>query len=93
MIYNGQDNYAIKISDIYERRKHVHVTDSPFTKICKFWIEKNGRRQIDLDYNKGFKQKEINVILEHINKNIDYIEEQLNNFYNGKRIINKKINR
>ena len=79
--------------DFFENRRHVHVSNKAGKeKLCKFWLEEKGKRKITLSKNDGFTIKELNVIEEYIIKNIEYIEEQLDNFYNGKQITTKKIN-
>lgn len=88
-------------NDVNERRKHIHVSDANFTKLCKFWIEKEievkGKLvavpEISLCSNKGFSNKELTEIEAKIKENIDYVTEQLNNFYNGKSIKIKKVNK
>ena len=52
-----------------EDRKHVHVAKE--NKFCKFWLEP----KIEVAKNEGFKQFELNEIIEIIKKN----ETEFNN--------------
>ena len=80
-------------TDINENRRHVHVTNASFTKLAKFWIEKNGVRSIELCDGGKFTGRELREARQLILDNISYIEEQLHLFYEGNRINHKKINR
>jgi len=75
-------------SDINEKRKHIHVRDKAgkIKRLCKFWIEP----EIDIEYNYGFRDFELNEIKSLITENIDIINKQLDKFYAGNKV--KSIN-
>jgi hypothetical protein len=76
-------NYIFLIygSDIYEQRKHVHVTYNRrgFKKACKFWLEP----YVVIDKNKtgDFSAKELLDIQKLIEENRDILFNQLELFY------------
>ena len=78
-------NYIFLIygTDIYERRKHVHVTHNHrgFKKSCKFWLEPI----IEIDNNKtgDFTQKELLEIEKLIKENEKILLSQLSLFYSN----------
>ncbi len=77
-------------SDINENRRHVHITDkqSDLERICKFWIEPF----VELEYNIGFTNKEINEIEKMLIINMTTVKSQLNLFYANKKVKSIKIN-
>ncbi len=87
----GKYIFLIFSSDFFENRKHIHVTFSHkgFKKSCKFWLEP----KIELDENKkgDFSNKELKEIEKLIIKYKKQLLEQLEKFYNGKKIKSIKI--
>jgi Domain of unknown function (DUF4160) len=81
-------NYIFLIygSDIYEKRRHVHVTYNHrgFKKACKLWLEP----EIELDINKvgDFKSHELNEIRDLIIGNKDILMKQLDLFYANQQV-------
>lgn len=81
-------NYIFLVygSDIYEKRRHVHVTYSHrgFKKACKFWLEP----EIELDKSKvgNFRAHELTEINNLIVNNKDILMSQLDLFYNNKPV-------
>ncbi len=73
-------------SDINEGRRHVHVKGKKGNNecMCKFWIEP----QVELEYNYGFKEKELNQIRKAIESNLFILDRQLDQFYAGKKVKN-----
>ena len=73
-------------NDIYETRKHIHVTFSykGFKRACKFWLEP----KIELDIKKkgDFSERELNEIKKVIIENKDILLKQLELFYANKSI-------
>ncbi len=73
--------FLIYGSDIYENRKHVHVTHNRrgYKKACKFWLEP----EVELDLNKkgDFNSIELVEIRKLILENKDTLFAQLNIFY------------
>ena len=76
--------FLVFSSDIKEKRKHVHVRDSKrrLTNLCKFWLEPG----IEIEYNYGFTQKELNEIEKLIKENKTILLKQLGQFYKGKPV-------
>lgn len=75
--------FLIYSVDIYETRKHVHVTYNVAgrKRSCKFWLEP----EIDLDLNKrgNFTDIELNEIKKLIFENKETLLSQLELFYDG----------
>ncbi len=77
-------NYIFLVygSDIYETRKHVHVTYAHrgFKRACKFWLEP----EIALESTKkgNFNKEELNEITKLIVENKKKLLSQLELFYN-----------
>ncbi len=78
--------FLIYSVDIYELRKHIHVTHNVagYKKSCKFWLEP----EIELDQNKkgNFTQTELNEIQKLIEENKQLILQQLSLFYEGENV-------
>jgi hypothetical protein len=78
--------FLIYGSDIYEKRRHIHVTysQSGYKRSCKFWLEP----MIELDENKkgDFTDTELNEIKKLIEENLEIIVEQLDLFYANKQV-------
>lgn len=78
-------NYIFLIygSDIYEIRKHVHVTYSHrgFKRSCKFWLEPD--IQLDVSMQGDFSEKELNEIKHLIIEHKETLLNQLELFYNN----------
>jgi hypothetical protein len=78
--------FLIYSEDIYEARKHIHVTYSHkgYKKSCKFWLEP----QIEMDEKKvgDFSDIELNEIKMLILKHKEIILQQLQLFYNNKSV-------
>ena len=76
-------NYIFLVygTDIYEARKHVHVTYAHrgFKRACKFWLEP----EISLDASKkgDFSKSELNEITKLIFENKELLLSQLKLFY------------
>lgn len=73
-------------TDIYETRKHIHVTYSHrgFKRACKFWLEP----ELALDHGKrgNFSEKELNEIKKLIADHKEILLKQLDLFYELKPI-------
>lgn len=73
--------FLIYGSDIYESRKHIHVTYNRrgYKRACKFWLEPD----VDLDEGKkgDFTEKELSEIKRLIQENKEIIASQLAIFY------------
>lgn len=78
--------FLIYSVDIYELRKHIHVTHNVagYKKSCKFWLEP----EVELDQNKkgNFTQTELNEIQKLIEENKQLILQQLSLFYEGQNV-------
>ena len=73
-------------TDIYEKRKHVHVTYAHrgFKRACKFWLEP----ELSLDPEKkgDFSETELSEIKRLIDVHKDILLNQLELFYNKKTV-------
>ena len=78
--------FLIYGTDIYETRKHVHVTYSHrgFKRACKFWLEP----EIELDRKKKgeFSEVELKEIENLIKQHRSVLLKQLELFYNNKPV-------
>lgn len=78
--------FLIYGSDIYEERKHIHVTyaHKGFKKSCKTWLEP----EIELDEKKtgDFSEKELNEILKLTKAHKQTLLDQLTLFYQQKEV-------
>ena len=79
--------------DINDNRRHVHV----FYKgkrdqecVAKFWIERNGEKFIEEAYSK-LSAKENAMITNAIDHNWDFINEQIDKTFAGKKTISKQL--
>jgi hypothetical protein len=78
--------FLIYGSDIYEARRHIHVTYNyrGFKRSCKFWIEPD----IVLDESKtgDFTEKELKEIESLIKENQEVLLQQLDLFYQNQPV-------
>ena len=74
------------LTDIYERRKHVHVTYNHrgFKKTCKFWVEP----YIEIDKNKifYFSSKKLLEVEKLTQENKELFLDQLELLYSNQRL-------
>ena len=70
--------------DIYEGRRHVHILSKKkrIRSVAKFWIEPD----IELVHPGNFNKKELNEIMQLIDKNLGIINKQIDNFLGGKKV-------
>lgn len=78
--------FLIYGSDIYESRKHIHVTHNRrgYKKACKFWLEPI--IEVDLSKKGDFTTIELNEIQKLIVENKELLLSQLTDFYNGQQV-------
>lgn len=78
--------FLIYGSDIYEARRHIHVTYNQrgFKRACKFWLEP----EIKIDENKkgDFSLKELTEIKNLIEDNREILLAQLTIFYRHEKV-------
>lgn len=79
--------------DVNDNRRHVHI----FYKgkrdqecVAKFWIESNGEKFIDIAYSK-LSTKENEALMKAIDNNWEFINEQIDKTFAGKKTISKRI--
>jgi len=74
--------FLIYGSDIYEKRKHVHITYAHrgFKRACKFWLEPDVG--LDLGKKGDFSERELNEIKELAIEHKEILLKQLDKFYN-----------
>ncbi|MBX2897154.1 MAG: DUF4160 domain-containing protein [Cyclobacteriaceae bacterium] len=81
-------NYIFLIygTDIYEKRKHIHVTYAHrgYKRACKFWLDP----EITLDTNKkgDFSESEFNEIKKLIIEHKELLINQLELFYSNQPV-------
>lgn len=79
--------------DVNDNRRHIHVFyRGKRNQECaaKFWIEANGEKCIEIAYSK-LSSKENQEIITAIDNNWDFINEQIDKTFAGKKTISKKI--
>jgi len=81
--------------DKYENRRHVHVF--PRLKgargkhsVAKIWLESNGVKNVEI-HESTLSAKENELLVKIINDNWDYINEQMNKSFDGKKTHPKEI--
>ena len=79
--------------DINDNRRHVHVfyrgkRDQECA--AKFWIEANGEKCIEIAYSK-LSAKENEAIMKALDKNWDFINEQIDKTFLGIKTESKRI--
>ena len=57
---------------------------------CKFWIETNGEKCIEIAYSK-LSVKENEAIMKALDKNWDFINEQIDKTFSGIKTESKRI--
>lgn len=79
--------------DANDNRRHVHI----FYKgkrdqecVAKFWIESNGQKCIEIAYSK-LSTKENEAIIAAIDSNWNFINEQIDKTFAGKKTKSKKL--
>lgn len=78
--------FLIYGSDIYETRRHVHVTYNQrgFKRACKFWLEPEVR--LDINKKGDFSQKELIEIEKLIIEHKQVLILQLTSFYKSEKV-------
>lgn len=79
--------------DVNDNHRHIHVFyRGKRNQECaaKFWIEANGEKCIEIAYYK-LSSKENPKIITAIDNNWDFINEQIDKTFAGKKTISKKI--
>lgn len=79
--------------DAYENRRHVHVyRKGKRTQevLAKIWIETNGQKDLSVAYSK-LTSKQERMILDAIERNWEYINQQITNTFEGRRVIVKNL--
>ena len=89
-IYRNLYQRTININD---NRRHVHI----FYKgkrdqecAAKFWIEANGEKCIEIAYSK-LSAKENEAIMKAIDKNWEFINDQIDKTFAGIKTVSKKL--
>lgn len=79
--------------DANDNRRHVHI----FYKgkrdqecVAKYWIESNGVKKIEIAYSK-LSSKDNEVLMKAIDKNWEFINEQITKTFAGQKTTNKKL--
>ena len=72
--------FLIYVTDIYEKRKHVHVTysHSGFKRACKFWLEP----MVILASNRGIPSHELREVERLVYQNQVLLRSAYRDFHN-----------
>ncbi len=79
--------------DINDNRRHVHVFYRGKRNqecVAKFWIESNGEKNIEIAYSR-LSAKENQEIMDAIDHNWDFINNQIEKTFAGQKTKSKKI--
>ncbi len=79
--------------DVNDNRRHVHVFYKGKRKqkcIAKIWIESLGEKNIEVEYS-SLSEKENNLLINAIDNNWDFINEQITKTFNGEKTIIKEL--
>ncbi len=80
-------------TDVYDNRRHVHVFRKGgrhLRSVAKIWIEKAGVKCIEVAES-GLSGKDLNPLLEAIDKNWEFINEQITKTFMGEKTRIKNI--
>ena len=83
---------AISI-DANDNRRHVHVfyrNGRHQRSVAKIWIEKNGEKCIEIAYSE-LSSKDNDLLVEAIDRNWDFLNDQITKSFNGEKTIVKNI--
>lgn len=83
--------------DSYENRRHVHVfRDITGSRkqhsVAKIWLESNGNKNVEI-YESSLSSKENKLLIDEINKNWDYINQQITLVFAGQKPEVKSLNK
>ena len=79
--------------DIHDNRRHVHVFYRGKRKqkcVAKIWIESHGKKCVEIDES-DLGTKENQLLLDAINQNWDFINEQITKTFNGEKTTIKEL--
>ena len=79
--------------DINDNRRHVHVFYRGKRNqecVAKYWIERNGEKFIEVAYSR-LSAKDDMMIMEAIDRNWDFINNQIDKTFAGEKTVNRKL--
>lgn len=74
-------------SDVYDNRPHIHIFKRGgrhLKSLAKIWIEKNGEKNIEVAES-VLSAKDLDMIINAIDKNWDFINNQISKSFNGEK--------
>ncbi len=72
-------------TDIYDNRRHIHIFRKGgrhLKSVAKIWIEKEGAKFIEVAESE-LSAKDLNMVIEAIDKNWTFINEQITKVFKG----------
>ncbi len=80
-------------TDIYDNRRHIHIFRKGgrhLKSVAKIWIEKEDAKFIEVAESE-LSAKDLNMVIEAIDKNWSFINEQITKVFKGEKIKIKNI--
>ncbi len=80
-------------TDVYDSRRHVHIFRKGgrhLKSVAKIWIERAGEKCVEVAASE-LPAKELNVLIDAIDRNWDFINEQITRTFNGEKVNVKNI--
>ncbi len=80
-------------TDVYDNRRHVHVFRKGgrhLKSAAKIWIERSGLKCIEVAESE-LSAKDLAMVMEAIDRNWDFINEQITKTFNGEKTIVKNL--
>ena len=80
-------------TDINDNRRHIHIFKKGsrhLRSVAKIWIERNGIKDIEIDYSE-LSAKENNMLIEAIDRNWEFLNEQISKSFRGEKTIVKNL--
>ena len=80
-------------TDINDNRRHIHIFlkgTRHMRSVAKIWIEKNGEKNIEIAYSE-LSSKDNDLLIEAINRNWDFLNDQITKSFKGEKTVVKNI--
>ena len=80
-------------TDINDNRRHIHIFKKGsrhLRSVAKIWIERNGIKDIEIDYSE-LSAKENTMLIEAIDRNWEFLNEQISKSFRGEKTIVKNL--
>lgn len=82
-------------TDINDNRRHVHIFrqgSRHLRSVAKIWIESNGKKSIEIAYS-SLSAKDNDMIIKAIERNWEFINDQISRTFRGEKVKVKNLER